>query len=252
MAGMKDATMYSTMDGAKKRAKQLKYILERSGLTYSLAKCQSAVARAAGYEDWHDLTRRISQRTNTHLPYDYWGELIRNLPDPCHLPVTSHLRYEFASELSDDASRKCWLRDTLPYLVSLEVVHRTTTQLLRPGSGKDQRIRLNIISGLLLNGEGRRDFAPKLDPESLTVIFDGTPDVILPEQAKHARFGAALNTLSAAGILTVEGRTARIRAPESSELRAEIIRRARSWEAQKEPEIEYVQLRRDVAAAVQR
>ncbi|HWV80801.1 MAG TPA: glyoxalase superfamily protein, partial [Hyphomicrobiaceae bacterium] len=128
MAGMKDATMYSTMDGAKKRAKQLKHILERSGLAYSLAKCQAAVARAAGYEDWHDLTRRISQRTNTHFPYDYWGELIRNLPDPCHLPVRSHLRCEFASEPSDDASRKCWLRDTLPYLVSLEVVHRTTTQ----------------------------------------------------------------------------------------------------------------------------
>jgi hypothetical protein len=38
MAGMKDAIMYSTPDGAKKCAKQLKNILARSGYAYPLAK----------------------------------------------------------------------------------------------------------------------------------------------------------------------------------------------------------------------
>jgi len=55
MAGMKDAIMYSTIEGAKKRAKQLKKMLDASGFAYPLAKCQVAVARAGGYADWHDL-----------------------------------------------------------------------------------------------------------------------------------------------------------------------------------------------------
>jgi hypothetical protein len=251
MAGVKDATMYSTLAGAKKCAKQLKQILEKSGLAYPLAKCQAAVAGAGGYAAWHDLTRRISQRPNTHLPYDYWGALIRNLPEPCHLPVRSHLRDDFASEPADEVIRKRWIRDTLPYLVSLEAVHRSTTPLLRPGSGKDQKIRLQSISGMLLNVEGLPDVTPKLDPESLTAIFDRMPDAILPKLSKHPRFAEALKALAAAGILTLYGKTTQINAPHSDELRAEITRRARAWNVQKEPKIEYVPMSAELSAALQ-
>lgn len=252
MAGMKDAIMYSTLDGAKKCAKQLKHVLERSGLAYPLAKCQAAVARAGGYSAWHDLTRRISKRANAHIPYDYWGSLIRSLPDPCHLPIRAYLREEFATEPADVANTKCWIRDTLPYLTSLEVVHRSTTSLLRPGSGKDQKIRLKIVSGMLLDIEHQLGFTPKLDPDALTAIFDGTPDVILPELAKHPRFDEAIKALIAAGILKVEGKTTRVIAPDKEELRTEIIRRARAWNVQKEPEIKYVPMSPELAAAVQR
>ena len=251
MVGMKDAIMYSTLEGAKKRAKQLNHILDASGFAFPLAKCQAAVARAGGYSDWHELTRLINQRANADRPYDYWGALVRNLPKPCHLPVRSHLRDDFASEPDDDANAKRWIRDTLPYLVSLEVVHRTSAALLRPGSGKDQRIRLQIISSMLLNGEGQLGLKAKLDPEGLTVIFEGPPDGILPKLAKHPRFADAVETLAAAGILTLDSKTTQINAPDGDELRAEITRRARAWNVQKEPEIQYTPMSAELSAALQ-
>ncbi|MGE0630544.1 MAG: hypothetical protein AB7O43_22350 [Hyphomicrobiaceae bacterium] len=142
------------------------------------------------------------------------------------------------------------VRDTLPYLVSLEVVHRTFTGLLRPGSGKDQRIRLQIISSMLLNGEGQSGLRAKLAPESLTVIFKGPPDGILPKLAKHPRFAEAIETLAAAGILTLDSKTTQINAPHSDELRAEITRRARAWNVQKEPEIQYTSMSTELSAAL--
>jgi hypothetical protein len=252
MAGMKDAIMYSTLEGAKKCAKQLKQILERSGLAYPLAKCQAAVARAGGYRDWHDLTVSIGQRPNTGLPYDYWGALIRNLPGPCHLPVRSHLRDDFTTEPADEANAKRWIRDVLPYLVSMEVVHRSSTPLLRPGSGRDQRMRQQIVSGMLLNMKGGRDYTPRLDPERLTAIFEGMPEANLPMLANHPRFNEAIKSLTAAGILTVEGKSTCIHAPEGEELRAELIRRARAWNVQKEPDIEYWPMSMEMSAALQR
>lgn len=251
MAGMKDAIMYSTLDGAKKCAKQLKHILERSGLAYPLAKCQAAVACAGGYDDWHDLSRRIGQRTDTHLPYDYWGGLIRHLPEPCHLPVRSYLRDDLVSELAD-ASTSFWVRDTLPYLVSLEIIHRTTSSLLRPGSGKDQKMRLQIVSGILLDIEKQLGFTPKFDPVYLTAILDGAPHAILPALAKHPRFSEAVKALIAAGILRVDDKVTCVLAPESEELRVEIVRRARSWNVQKEPEIKYVSMSVEASAVIQR
>jgi len=244
--------MYSTLNGAKKCAKQLKNILGRSGVAYSLAKCQAAVARAGGFDDWHDLACRIDERPNTHLPYDYWGALVRNLPEPCYLPVRAYLRKEFASDDADEASAKFWIRDTLPYLANLEVVHRSTTPLLRSGSGKDQKIRLQIVSGMLLDIEHQLGFTPKLDPETLTAIFDGTPDAILPKLAAHPRFNEAIKALCAAGILKVEGRTTRLHAPDGEEHRAEIVRRAHAWNLQKEPEIKYVPMTSEQSAVFQR
>lgn len=46
-----------------------------------------------------------------------------------------------------------------------------------------------------------------------------------------------MKSLAANGLLTVEGNTTRMHALGSSELRAEIIRRARGWNVQKVPEI---------------
>ena len=45
---MKDATMYSTLDGAKKCAKQLKRLLQASAMIFPLSECQNAVAVAGG------------------------------------------------------------------------------------------------------------------------------------------------------------------------------------------------------------
>lgn len=65
--------MYSTLDGAKKCAKQLKRLLQASAMIFPLSECQNAVAVAGGYRSWHDLNARIGQRQGAASPYDYWG-----------------------------------------------------------------------------------------------------------------------------------------------------------------------------------
>lgn len=244
--------MYSTLDGAKKCAKQLKRLLDNSGLTYQLAKCQAAVAKAGGYHDWHDLTTRIGGRAQVLLPYDYWGRLVAVLPEPCRFPVRSYLGQDRASIPSGKAEADKWARDVLPYVVSIESVHRAHTSLLRPGSGKDQKLRLDIISGMLLNVEGHPDFTPKLDPECLTIFVQGEPSSIIPKLGQHPRFGEALDSLIVAGILAVEDKTTHIFAPQEAELRAEIIRRARVWNSHPEPEIEYFTVSDEIASEFRR
>jgi hypothetical protein len=47
--------MYSTIADAKKCAKKLKRELDDNGFDLPLHKCQLAIARSAGFSDWHDL-----------------------------------------------------------------------------------------------------------------------------------------------------------------------------------------------------
>ncbi|MBX4898692.1 hypothetical protein [Rhizobium bangladeshense] len=228
--------MYSTLKGAKKCAKQLKSILGDSGLVYSLAKSQTAVAKAGGYSDWHDLTIHIDKQSAPPLPYDYWGRLIATLPEPCRFPVTSHLSENSTSWSPGVAESERWIRDVIPYCASLEVVHRANTALLRPGSVKGQKLRLQIVSGLLLNVEGHQDFAPKLDPETLAISLNGGPRSILPTLAQHDGFDAAIVTLETAEIVKLENGRTYVLAPSVQELRSDVIRRARNWNSQKKPE----------------
>lgn len=242
--------MYSTLDGAKKCAKQLKRLLSDSGLIYPLAKCQAVVAKAGGYRDWYDLSAHIGSGSNPDLPYDYWGKLITVLPQPCHFPVKAHLHGTGSS--SDAPEHEQWIRAILPYVLSMEVVHRGNTAVLRPGSGKDQKLRLEIISGMLLNIDGHNDFAPRLDPENLTIVMDGPPASIVPQLAGHPRFDEAVQALIDAAVLKVEGQKTCVLAPNVQTLREEVVERARSWNARKETEIEYIPMSDELAAGLKR
>jgi hypothetical protein len=239
--------MYSTLDGAKIRAKQLKRLLAESGLSYSLVKCQAAVAAAGGYADWHAMAAQINDRGKTALPFDYWGRLVAALPESCRHPVRMHLLEERGATTRQER----WVRDVLPYLVSLEVVHRISTPSLLPGSGRDQMLRLHIASGLLLNVEGCQPAPPQLDPDNLTVTLRGEPAELLPKLAAHPRFSVALETLISEGVISIEqGRTC-VLAPAAADLRREIVARARSWNAQQEPRIDPVGIDQDLAANLQ-
>ncbi|SEH15094.1 hypothetical protein SAMN05428974_1350 [Sphingopyxis sp. YR583] len=239
--------MYSTLDGAKKCAKQLKRLLEASALIFPLARCQASVAEAGGYQDWHDLNRRIGQRPQTGLPFDYWGNLLKVLPAPCQYPVRSHLSGRGGPEL---APPEMWVRDILPYAVSLEIVHRTHAAPLRPGSGKGQRLRLELVSGLLLNIEGGLDRLPKLDAEKLHLIFDGEPASLLPKLARNAQFSEAVSSLVDAGLLRIERGSTYVLAPESDVLKAELLERALTWRRDQEPKIDYIEMDEDLAGAL--
>ena len=222
-------------------------MLEGSALIFPLARCQAAVAQAGGYRDWHDLNLRIAQRSQTGLPYDYWGNLLKVLPAACQHPVRSHLVGSRGPALT---SSEMWIRDILPYAVALEIVHRKHAAPLRPGSGKGQRTRLELVSGLLLNMGGGLDRLPKLDAEKLHLLFEAEPASLLPGLARSAEFQAAVEALEAARILRVEGGRTYVLAPQSNVLRDEILERASEWRRDQEPEVEYIEMDRGLADAL--
>jgi hypothetical protein len=248
MAGTKDATMYSTLDGAKSHAKQLKRILSASSLIYSLAKCQAAVARAGGFRDWHDLTTNLQIGTSPRPLFDFWGALIQQLPASCHLPVRSYLRDRDDVSSNKRGLSEKWVRDVIPYCASLEVVHRTHSSVLMPGSGKGQKLRLEIVSSLLLNIEGQEDFKPELDPETLSIVLRGQPASLLPTLAQKADFSHEIDVLISSEILRIENETTTILGPPNSSLRDQIVRRAQSWNSQREPEIKTFEISEELAA----
>ncbi len=239
--------MYSTLDGAKKCAKQLKRLLQASAMIFPLSECQNAVALAGGYRSWHDLNVRIGERQGSACPYDYWGNLIKALPQPCHRPVSASLDQKSKGALTPS---ELWVRDVLPYALSLEIVLRANASLLRPGSGPGQRLRLAIVSGMLLNVEGGSGFTPKLDPKRLGLTFMGAPASILPDLARDPKFDVALRALVDAGILIVEKDITTIQIADGSELHSEILNRATQWgEPQTQP-VEYERMDDDLAAAL--
>ncbi|WP_246728046.1 hypothetical protein [Rhizobium leguminosarum] len=240
--------MYSTLDGAKNHAKQLKRILSASGLIYSLAKCQTAVARAGGFRDWHDLTTKLQVGTHPRQLFDFWGALIQQLPAPCHLPVRSYLRDRDDVSFNKRGLSEKWVRDVIAYCASLELVHRKHSSVLIPGSGKGQKLRLEIVSGLLLNIEGHEDFKPELDPETLSIVLRGQPATLLPTLAQKAEFSHEIDVLVSSEILRIENETTTIIGPLNPSLRDQIVRRAQRWNSQKEPEIKAFAISEELAA----
>lgn len=61
--------MYSTLDGAKKCARELKRLFDDSGFDFALNKCQSAVARAGDYRDWRDLEGALGRARHSVDPW---------------------------------------------------------------------------------------------------------------------------------------------------------------------------------------
>jgi len=241
--------MYSTLAGAKDTAKQLHRILNRSGLIFPLAKCQAAVARAGGLQDWHQLSECLKRQNKTRPLFDFWAALIGALPAPCHLPVRSYLRARDRVGLGTQKEPMiAWVRDIVPYCASLETIHRKHSAILMPGSGKGQRLRLDIVSGLLLNIEGKGDFAPRLDPETLTIVLRGDPASLLPGLSGKAEFEDELARLISAGIIQLREADTAIFPPPDRSLQNEIIRRAQSWNIQKEPSIKYLEIDQALAA----
>lgn len=242
--------MYSTLDGAKNHAKQLRNILRASGLIYSLAKCQAAVARAAGFRDWHDLTTNLKVDVRRRPLFDFWGALIQQLPVPCHVPVRSYLRDRDDVPSNEKGLPAKWVRDVIPYCASLEAAHRKNSPALMLGSGRGQKLRLEIVSSMLLNVEGHEDFAPRLDPETLAISLHRQPASLSPTLARRADFAREVNVLISSGIIRVEGEADAtiVLGPSCSSLHDQIVRRAQNWNSQKEPEARRYDIGGELAA----
>lgn len=216
--------MYSTLNGAKKCAKKLKKILEDSNFIYPLHKCQEAVAKAGDYRSWHTLSKTIASESDQTRQFNYWGNLLKVLPVPCYDPVKFHLLGDGEYEALDDKTFGFWLRDVVPYSLAMAAQHRTTP-VLKPGAGKNQRNRLNIILSLLLGAEGPRSVSPYLDPELISIALEGTPETLLVEMSKGPQFHNAVEELIDAGLLKVERKYTHVLSPDEA-FRNRIIERA--------------------------
>lgn len=216
--------MYSTIDGAKKFAKSLKQVADDSGLIFPLKKCQDITAVAGGYRDWFDLDRSIGTTPQPVQPDRFRQRLLEAVPGPLAPPVQSWLDREPAEEIIDLDVPRRWYRDVFPYLMASTKFHRAGTALIRPGSGSGQRLRADLVVGLLLNIHGGKRPYPLLEPDSLALVFKGDLKSLFRQDADHPRFEEELSTLTAARILDFDGRQMRVLPPAGMDLVEEVLR----------------------------
>ena len=79
--------MYSTIEGAKKFAKNLKSLLDGSGILFPLNRCQTATVVAGGFRDWYDLSQSLKNSDRPVDPEIFRRRLVSALPQPCWMPV---------------------------------------------------------------------------------------------------------------------------------------------------------------------
>lgn len=220
--------MYATLDGAKDRAKSLKRLFDDSGIDYTLNRCQTAIARAGGFKDWHDLETGLRNGRRELDPETYRRRLRAALPLACHGPLlASWSGGPLEEESGDPDIPRNFFRDVWPYVMAAEVIYRSRTPLLRPGSGAGQRLRLALVQGPLINIHGGPFKTPTLDPETLALGFSGGPAAIFRDEAEHPRFEQELAALTEAGIVSISedrrrGPVVRIHAPPG--LQDEVLR----------------------------
>jgi hypothetical protein len=207
--------VYSTHEGAKKCAKDLKRLFDDSGLVYPLNKCQKAVAYGGGFRDWHDLEGALRSGARLIEPAAFRKRLLTYLPEPCHPPVIAWLDKDPSETAPDPATPPRWYRDVFPYLMAAAVLHRSQTALLRPGSGAGQRLREMLVVGPLLNVHGGARPVPWLEPDTLAFVFNGNLMSVFRDDTQHPRFKTELENLTAAGILTVEEGRVRVLPPDA-------------------------------------
>ena len=157
------------------------------------------MAVAGGYADWFGLSQALKSGPRDIIPFRYWMHLLEALPEPCRPPILRHLGTN--GDGGEGEAIDYWANDTLPYLVAIGMVHAGATRLVRPGSGEGLQMRQRILNGWLLNGEGASGLRPRLEPDSLRVVIDGTPQSTLPGIADHPHFAVALAALVDAGIV---------------------------------------------------
>jgi hypothetical protein len=212
--------MFSKHDGAKKCAKDLRRLFANSGFVFPLHKCQSAVARAGGFRDWHDLEAALARSARSAEPAAFRKRLLAVLPEPCRPPVLAWLDKEPAETIYDAERPARWYRDVLPYLTAATALHHSRTPLLRSGSGAGQRLRERLVLGPLLNLHGGTRLVPWFEPDTLAFVFWGAAESLFGQDAQHPRFRTELETLTAAGILDVGNRQLRVFSPDAKEMTA--------------------------------
>lgn len=214
--------MYSTMEGAKKFAKNLKLLLDGSGIVFSLNRCQSATAVAGSFRNWHDLSQSLKNSSRPVDPDEFRRRLIGALPQPCWIPVVLWLDEGCHPEKSGDGMTHNYYRAVAPYVFSSSVIHRSRSALLRPGSGPGQRLRESLVVSLLLGGRGEIRLLPRLEPDTLALVVRGDLPGLFGPDALHPRFKKDFASLVAAGIFEYKDCVLRVLPADREEVAAHV------------------------------
>lgn len=216
--------MFSTLEGAKKFAKNLKTLFDDSGIIYPLNRCQKAAAIAGGFRDWHDLSRSLAGSDRPVDPCSFRQRLIAFLPQPCWIPVLFWLDEGNPETADGDGITHNYYRAVMPYTLSSSVIHRSKSALLRPGSGPGQRLRESMVVSLLLGGKGSKRLIPQLEPDSLALVVSGETRSLFGDDAKHPRFEKDFASLVAAGIFEYEDGILRVLPADKDEVAAHVAK----------------------------
>ena len=195
--------MFSTYDGAKRRANTLAAVLDDAEIDVPLHICQRAIAQAGGYRDWDHLKRSLP--IGVDRPANLTGflrRLVQALPDQAVGPgyrwaeaELSQLKAKASGREPMDREWLDWFTRVSEYVFAIGVVHRTRTPLLMPGSGAGQRLRQDMVAGLCV-GPAK----PHFERETYVLTFQGALDEHMPKEAKHPNFDREFARLCAAGI----------------------------------------------------
>jgi hypothetical protein len=98
------------------------------------------------------------------------------------------------------------------------------------------------MNAWLLNGEGIGGFRPRLEPDTLRVVIDGTTASTLPAMARHPQFAPAVAALAKAGIIELGPKAIFIAPPAGAGAIDEIKRRAIASQAPYKAPIEVIEM----------
>ena len=152
--------MYTTYDGAKKRARVLQALLEEQEVEISLSTCQHAMARGGGYRDWEHLRRTYAAQATRHACLEGFLErAYLALPTQAVSPGRRWIEVELdlirdraaGREENEEgrAFRDHYARD-FDLVSAIGVIHRKVSLLVKLGSGKGQHLREDMVCGLCL------------------------------------------------------------------------------------------------------
>jgi hypothetical protein len=150
--------------------------------------------------------------------------LLAALPYPCRGPVLAWLDGEPDPEenLTDPLNGRHWYRDSWPFEWAIMILHRSKTALLRRGSGRGQTLRASLVDGLLLNIHGGHRAHPRLDPETLALVFKGDFASLFHADAEHPDFDREFGRLVEAGVLDWQDGVLRVLPPAGEDIIAEV------------------------------
>lgn len=221
--------MYSTYDGAKRRAHALSAMLRDAELSTPLHLCQHVLAVAGGYRDWDHLRRTLSKGLRRPAKLDgFLRRMVLELPDQAVGPayrwaeaILSDLRGRERGKAPADRASMDWYSRVMEYVSAIGVAHRIGTPLLMPGSGLGQRLRLDMVAGLCVGPAH-----PRFDRETFVLTFEGGLDTLMPREAGHKNFDREFARLCEAGLFEWDAnrRILRLNPPPLERVRAHIAR----------------------------